>query len=351
MTINKNLKKLFDHHKNVISLEESKNPLEEDIYENILSKNVDNSFRRGIKPKIRKLNHINNFIKSYKEEKLNFDEEISQIEQIKDESRIDSNLNNKSINKYDNNIKLKEALSKEEIDDIIKKQFKKEDEIAAEKIRDDTINLDPNNENDNRKIKEVAKDLLFKSEGKRYVSYKDNNPERGRITIGIGFNMDDPGARTIWSRAFPENFDKKDNNIPDNIPDFNDAYNRLISLTEEQVFKLFECSFEEIYKIISDHYKEYWNKFIGNEQIAILNIAYNGPKIVTIWNGKETNFSKNMKKWVDTKDESYLCNAIYEVKYRSGSQYNVKLQNRKTIEAIILSTNKSPLFKKSTDFI
>ena len=49
-----------------------------------------------------------------------------------------------------------------------------------------------------------AYDMLNLEEGLRYRAYKDTT---GHITVGIGFNMDNPTAKAIWLRAdIPESF-------------------------------------------------------------------------------------------------------------------------------------------------
>lgn len=46
--------------------------------------------------------------------------------------------------------------------------------------------------------------MLAVDEGIRYKAYKDT---KGNVTVGIGFNMDDPRARGIWLKAdIPESF-------------------------------------------------------------------------------------------------------------------------------------------------
>ena len=160
-------------------------------------------------------------------------------------------------------------------------------------------------------------------------------PPNGKITVGVGFNMDQNGAKNEWLKIFP-----------DNNPNFEDVKNGKLNLDKDQSNALFQESFNSRYKIISNHYKDYWNKLNGNEQIAIMSVGYVKPALVTKWKGEETNFSKNMKLWVSTKNETFLDNAIKEIRFNSGSQAGkiTNLQNRRNQEAEILATNKSPIY-------
>ncbi|MEN9782461.1 MAG: hypothetical protein RL208_611 [Pseudomonadota bacterium] len=228
-------------------------------------------------------------------------------------------------------------------------------------IRDLALTLDTNNEDDNYKIKTRMQSFIIKSENNILHAYEDfanNSNEKapqsvakrralgleknGNVTVGVGFNMDQYGAKKEWLKVFP-----------DNVPNFDDVYGGKTNLTQEESHNLFQQSFDSRYKIISKHYGKYWTQFTGNEQIAIINVGYTSPGLVTqlkdkndINSFKETIFSKNMKLWIDTKNETYLNNAITEIKYYSGSQVGKlpALQKRRNEEAEMLATNKSPIY-------
>jgi hypothetical protein len=70
---------------------------------------------------------------------------------------------------------------------------------------------------------------FFKSlENCNETAYLDT---KDKMTVGIGFNMDDSSARTAWQSVFGANG-----------PNFDSVYNQNISLKDSEIKKLFDYS-------------------------------------------------------------------------------------------------------------
>lgn len=69
---------------------------------------------------------------------------------------------------------------------------------------------------------------MVKLEGKHNTSYRDH---LGNTTIGVGFNMDDPGAMLVWVEVGVEEL-------------FGEVYRGETELSEESIMKLFKWSWE-----------------------------------------------------------------------------------------------------------
>lgn len=95
---------------------------------------------------------------------------------------------------------------------------------------------------------EKFKDHLVKLECKESKSYVDSE---GFKTIGIGFNMDKPDARLVWTKAFGKDVQKGDKTQIIDQVDFDDAFYGRVSLTEEQIDQLYDAGmfgFVDVYE-------------------------------------------------------------------------------------------------------
>jgi GH24 family phage-related lysozyme (muramidase) len=95
-------------------------------------------------------------------------------------------------------------------------------------------------------------------EGVRDKVYRDT---RGKITIGVGFNMDRDEARMEWNEIFGR------------AVSFDDVYKGDRKLTIEEIERM---------------YRGVCNKLRSNEKITIISLYFNGKSLV----GKKTNFYK-----------------------------------------------------------
>ena len=98
----------------------------------------------------------------------------------------------------------------------------------SEETRDRTHNLDLDDENhleiyENELYSYIKENELINGK----MDLKIYHDSVGKRTIGIGFNMDDPSAKTFWKDAFGDSLS------------FDDARLKKIPITEEQARQLF----------------------------------------------------------------------------------------------------------------
>lgn len=104
-------------------------------------------------------------------------------------------------------------------------------------------------------------------EGFEPRAYNDNpkNPERGFVTVGYGFNMDQKGARDQFAQALPG-------------VSFDEVYSGRIELSEAQAMALYRSGLA--------YYEDVVSRAAGgapladHQRIALTSIAYNSPKRV-----------------------------------------------------------------------
>ncbi len=121
-----------------------------------------------------------------------------------------------------------ESLTKEEFTDL---------------IFDTTYTMDLNNEKDAKSYEFLKLKYIALFEGEEFSAYDDaagpHSPNKyvknicangrkpvGKITVGAGFNMDRPEARTEWE------------NILGSELDFDKVYNGTLSINEDQLLRL-----------------------------------------------------------------------------------------------------------------
>ncbi len=100
--------------------------------------------------------------------------------------------------------------------------------------------------------------MLTVDEGIRFVVYKDTV---GKRTVGIGFNMDDINARTIWQYA----------GIKENFDSIRDGKS---SLSQESAWKLLNVCVDNC-KIDLKHTFTEFDNYPEGVQLALINLIYN----------------------------------------------------------------------------
>ncbi|AVP88141.1 hypothetical protein phytr_12160 [Candidatus Phycorickettsia trachydisci] len=160
-------------------------------------------------------------------------------------------------------------------------------------------------------------------------------------TIGFGFNMDAPGAEQEWKKVFGDkvSFEKVLNGK---------------EITNEQAKQLLDYQIIKRRGELQKFFGKYWDRFKPNEKMTTESLYFNNPSLVRRYNPKsgrseDTNFSKNMKKYVDTNDPKYLKEAYKEVKYKSNKTKNPGIQNRRNREANALDSDQCPMRSKPND--
>lgn len=167
-------------------------------------------------------------------------------------------------------------------------------------------------------------DLLYSfillNEGYEKQAYLDTV---GKVTVGIGFNMDAGTARAEWQKVFGSSVS------------FEDVYNKKRSLAESEIRKLFDLSIAVRRAEIKKIYGAAWDRFKGNERVGIEDAYFNAPVLVS----GRTNFYRQMCCYVQTCDQNCLLKAIYEIKSNSNPTKHKGIQNRRDKQAEMLSTH------------
>ncbi len=203
-------------------------------------------------------------------------------------------------------------------------------------LRDSIHNLDLSLLDNQKIFSKHVRSFISLHEGVRFEAYTDT---KGNVTIGIGFNMDSGGkknGRIEWDEAFENNIANNKGKI-----DFDEAYDGKLSLTQEQVDKLFDHSVNIRVKELAERiYKESWSKLRANEKITIISAYFNCPGLVI----KDTNFYANITKYAKTSDKKYLLNTATEIRDKSNPGKSKGLQNRRNCEAAMLDSTKVPFY-------
>lgn len=118
-------------------------------------------------------------------------------------------------------------------------------------------------------------EFLMAEEGVRERAYDDatgrtvdgSTPKRGNITVGIGFNMDRPDARTVWGRVFG-----------DQGPSFDAVYNGTARLDRAQVRALFDYNADEAERVVNGRFRDV--PLREHQRIALVSMAFNGPALI-----------------------------------------------------------------------
>lgn len=104
----------------------------------------------------------------------------------------------------------------------------------------------------------TAAQMLKFDEGLKNKAYRDTV---GKVTIGIGFNMDNPGARGIWnSTGILESFD--------------DCYKGIKTLSPDSITKLLYKCVDIAKSDLKILFSEF-DTFPENVQLALINLMFN----------------------------------------------------------------------------
>ena len=220
----------------------------------------------------------------------------------------------------------------------------KEKELEA--LRDQVHNLDLSDPADRARYEywrqvyfaaaEKSKDWAYDDRGKSEV--REGKPIKGKITVGIGFNMDrGKKARDEWDEAF------KNEERP---PDFDAVKAGKRRITHAQIKLLFDNAVEKRERGLRELYGSRWGKLRPNERLAIVSAYYTGSKTVDC----NSKFYGHIRKYYETGDERYLNYAIVEIEKHSNPQRNTKIgagiDNRRRAEGLLLRSMECPLYSK-----
>ncbi|CAH1779966.1 unnamed protein product, partial [Owenia fusiformis] len=115
-------------------------------------------------------------------------------------------------------------------------------------VRNETIHID-----------EIA-EYIGKCEGKKNMAY-DNS--KGNRTVGIGFNMERPGARKVWETILPG-------------VDFDKVYNKQLALRDDQIKTLFKADLGAQFIPVVRHLIPGFEVMCAEVQAAIVDALYRG---------------------------------------------------------------------------
>ncbi|MEK7654706.1 MAG: hypothetical protein AAB323_00410 [Pseudomonadota bacterium] len=192
--------------------------------------------------------------------------------------------------------------------------------LSIAEMRNQLFALDLTCPEDQKQYADLLYQFILINEGSRAQAYLDTV---GKVTVGIGFNMDASSAKTQWAQVFGSSVS------------FAEVYTKKRNLAEIEIRKLFDLSISARRQEIKKIYGAAWDQFTGNEKVGIEDAYFNAPVLV---NGK-TNFYRQMCCYVQTCDQNCLLKAIYEIKSNSNPTRHTGIQNRRDKQAEMLSTH------------
>lgn len=115
-------------------------------------------------------------------------------------------------------------------------------------------------------------DFLSSEEGVRNFAYDDKTGQqivpgqsaKGNVTVGVGFNMDDPSAKQRFAAALPG-------------VDFDAVHNGQQQLTDPQVQRLFDANIRDTEALINQQLAG--RNIPEHQRIALVSLAFNNPSI------------------------------------------------------------------------
>lgn len=163
-------------------------------------------------------------------------------------------------------------------------------------------------DSNDRGYRQRRKEFLVESEGNRSWVYEDH---KGIRTVGIGFNMDQPGAERMFTTALgvsKETFEKvRDGKEP---------------MMADQVNKLFDFSVQEAEKVVATRLKDV--PLNNHQRLALVSLAFNNPSLL----------GPDLVSQIQAGDTDA---AIDEIMYRSNKTKHKGLAKRRYREAIMFA--------------
>ena len=206
----------------------------------------------------------------------------------------------------------------------------------AVNIRNHIYPLDIHNNPEHMKVyKQKEHEFFQEEEGKRNSIYDDaldkakgTEEIEGNVTVGIGYNMDNPAAAGEWKRIFPH---KRD-------PSFYEVYHGR-KLSDEEVERLYVGSMESRREQIKKLLGEAYFKLEPNVLLAFTSLYFNGPdKLV----GSGTSAYWHIQEYARTGKIEHLNLFREEVRERSNKKKNRGVQARREREAALADVTKCP---------
>lgn len=110
-------------------------------------------------------------------------------------------------------------------------------------------------------------------EGARATAYDDSTgkpvtsglQKKGNVTIGVGFNMERPDARNVFSKVL-------------GLSNFDDYYTGKKALTQQQVNTLYDFTLDEADAIVGTKFRGH--ALTENQRLSMVSLAFNGPALL-----------------------------------------------------------------------
>lgn len=157
-------------------------------------------------------------------------------------------------------------------------------------------------------------------EGIAAQAYKDTV---GKVTIGVGFNMDSPQAIDEWQKVFGPALH------------FHDAYNGKIRLNTLQIRQLFDSNVINRELEVRRIYKRIWRYLQLHERLGIEDAYFNSPVLVK-GGSRPSRFWGYMHSYITEKQPKYLESAVEELLYRSNPARHPGIRRRRIGQAFML---------------
>ena len=133
--------------------------------------------------------------------------------------------------------------------------------------------LDPNDAPVENTYRTRRFDFISREEGMREFAYDDATGKRvtdpsqksGLIHVGVGFNMEKPGAREIFSKALPG-------------VDFDAVFHGRQAINTAQANRLFDYEAQEAEKIVAQKFKGV--DLQEHQRLALVSLAFNSPALI-----------------------------------------------------------------------
>ncbi|MES2215226.1 MAG: phage minor head protein [Pseudomonadota bacterium] len=203
---------------------------------------------------------------------------------------------------------------------------------ALVEIRDKLHNLDFNNQEHQKIYDDAFFEIITDSEEFRETVYGDRGSKdprnKGKKTIGYGFNMDDNAARRLWTGAFGDSLD------------FDEFYDGK-EIEEEHAQILFNYVRDVKRQELKNIFGADWDKLKGNERIMLEDIYYNSPRQLR-------KCIDHIKLYLKTSDVNHLISALEKIKSVEGVDASIirGIQVRRNAQYILGSSPECPWYRK-----
>lgn len=171
-------------------------------------------------------------------------------------------------------------------------------------------------------------DFLKFFEGVRLWAYddatgkpvKENQGTQGRITVGVGFNMDAADAPKIWQR------------IVGAASSFQYVKAGQVAISQVQAQNLLDCFLDQQVCFLKKQYGAVWAQCPAHHRLPLESACFNSPALVK----KGTQFHASLTQYYTHRRRCDFEKAVYELACRSNLRQIPGLQKRRCAEAFLL---------------